>query len=123
VIDYRDWQVPLGRRFRALKLWFVIRHYGVEGLQYHIRRHVELAQQFATWVKNSSEFELMAPAPLNLVCFRHRSTDAFNQRLMATLNQSGQIYLTHTILNGAYVLRFCVGQTHTEFENVKVAWS
>lgn len=122
VIDYRDWQVPLGRRFRALKLWFVIRHYGVEGLQYHIRHHVEMAQQFAGWVKNSSEFELMAPAPLNLVCFRHRSGDAFNQKLMARLNQGGQIYLTHTMLNGTYVLRFCVGQTHTEMEQVKGAW-
>jgi len=122
VIDYRDWQVPLGRRFRALKLWFVIRHYGIEGLQFHIRRHVELAQQFATWVKNSSDFELMAPAPLNLVCFRHRSEDDFNQKLMTRLNQSGQIYLTHTNLNGAYVLRFCVGQTNTELEHVKRAW-
>ena len=122
VIDYRDWQVPLGRRFRALKLWFVIRHYGVEGLQFHVRRHVELAQEFATWVKDSSDFEIMAPAPLNLVCFRHRSGDAFNQQLLARLNQSGRIYLTHTLLNGTYVLRFCVGQTHTEIDHVKGAW-
>ena len=71
VIDYRDWQVPLGRRFRSLKLWFVIRHYGVEGLQHHIRRHVELAQQFAAWIREDDRFELAAPAPLNLVCFRH----------------------------------------------------
>ena len=72
VIDYRDWQVPLGRRFRSLKLWFVIRHYGVEGLQFHIRRHIELAQQFAKWVTRDDRFELAAPAPLNLVCFRHK---------------------------------------------------
>jgi aromatic-L-amino-acid decarboxylase len=72
VIDYRDWQIPLGRRFRALKLWFVIRHYGVEGLQHHVRRHVELAQWFAGWVKSDSRFELAAPVPLNLICFRHK---------------------------------------------------
>ena len=122
VIDYRDWQVPLGRRFRALKLWFVIRHYGVEGLQHHIRRHVALAQEFAGWVKASKDFELVAPAPLNLVCFAHRAGDEFNRGLLERLNQSGKLYLTHTTLNGRYVLRFCVGQTHTEARHVKAAW-
>src|ERR1700757_4618835 len=68
VIDYRDWHIPLGRRFRSLKLWFVIRWYGVEGLQFHVRRHVELAQQFLHWVKDDARFEVAAPAPLNLVC-------------------------------------------------------
>jgi aromatic-L-amino-acid decarboxylase len=122
VIDYRDWQVPLGRRFRALKLWFVIRHYGVEGLQHHIRRHVALAQEFAAWVKASRDFELVAPAPLNLICFAHRGGDEFNRRLLERLNQSGKVYLTHTTLNGRYALRFCVGQTHTEERHVKAAW-
>ena len=75
VFDYRDWHIQLGRRFRSLKLWFVIRHYGVEGLQYHIRQHVDLAQEFARWVA-ASDFELAAPAPLNLVCFRHLGGDA-----------------------------------------------
>src|SRR5215470_10500211 len=70
VLDYRDWQIPLGRRFRALKLWFVIRHYGVEGLQHHIREHVSLAQQFALWVEQDHRFEVVVPVPLNLVCFR-----------------------------------------------------
>src|SRR5213075_2447812 len=100
VIDYRDWHVPLGRRFRALKLWFVIRHYGVEGLRYHIRRHVQLAQDFAGWVQESSDFELVAAVPLNLVCFAHRSGDDFNRQLLERLNRSGKVYLTHTILNG-----------------------
>jgi len=122
VIDYRDWQVPLGRRFRALKLWFVIRHYGVEGLQFHIRRHVQLAQEFAGWVKASEEFELVAPAPLNLVCFAHKDGDDFNRRLLDQLNGSGKIFITHTVLNGRYVLRFCVGQTHTEARHVRAAW-
>lgn len=122
VIDYRDWHIPLGRRFRSLKLWFVIRHYGIEGLRYHIRRHVELAQTFATWVEASDRFELVAPAPLNLICFRHAGGDTFNRELLNRLNQSGHLYLTHTTLNGQYVLRFCVGQTHTEKQHVKQAW-
>jgi aromatic-L-amino-acid decarboxylase len=122
VIDYRDWQVSLGRRFRALKLWFVIRHYGVQGLRYHIRHHVELAQGFAAWVQASPDFELAAPAPLNLVCFRHKAGDEFNQALMDALNQSGRLYLTHTRLDGRLALRFCVGQTHTEARHVESAW-
>ena len=122
VIDYRDWQVPLGRRFRSLKLWFVIRHYGVEGLRYHVRRHVGMAQEFAAWVEADERFEMAAPAPLNLVCFRHRGGDEVNQQLLDRLNQSGGMYLTHTRLNGQLALRFCVGQTHTESRHVKQAW-
>jgi aromatic-L-amino-acid decarboxylase len=122
VIDYRDWQVPLGRRFRALKLWFVIRHYGLEGLQYHVRRHVELAQQFADWVRNDGRFELAAPVPLNLVCFRHKGGDALNQSLMDRLNRSGDLYLTHTRLDDRFTLRVCVGQTNTTARHVERAW-
>jgi aromatic-L-amino-acid decarboxylase len=122
VIDYRDWQIPLGRRFRSLKLWFVIRHYGVEGLQYHIRRHVALAQQFAEWVGNDERFELAAPAPLNLICFRHQGGDGANQTLLERLNQSGDLYLTHTRLSDRLTLRFCVGQTTTEARHVERAW-
>lgn len=122
VIDYRDWQIPLGRRFRALKLWFVIRHYGVEGLQREIRRHVGLAQEFAGWVAADGDFELAAPAPLNLVCFRHRGGDAVNQQLMDRVNQSGELYLTHTRLQGKLTLRLCVGQAQTEARHVQQAW-
>jgi len=122
VFDYRDWQIPLGRRFRSLKLWFVIRHYGIEGLQYHIRRHVELAQQFAQWVRDDQRFELAAPAPLNLVCFRHRGGDEVNQTLMDRLNRSGNLYLTHTRLNNRMTLRFCIGQTNTMRRHVEQAW-
>ena len=122
VIDYRDWQVPLGRRFRSLKLWFVIRHYGIEGLQQHIREHVRLAQQFAAWVRSDARFELAAPAPLNLVCFRLRSGDADSQKLLAGLNESGNLYLTHTKLDGKFTLRLCVGQTHTQATHVERAW-
>ncbi len=122
VFDYRDWQIPLGRRFRALKLWFVIRHYGVEGLQFHIREHVRLAQQFAAWVQADERFELAAPAPLNLVCFRHRGGDAANQMLMDRLNRSGDLYLSHTKLHDKLTLRLSVGQTYTEARHVERAW-
>ena len=122
VIDYRDWQIPLGRRFRSLKLWFVIRHYGVQGLQHHVREHVRLAQQFAEWVKQDAEFELAAPVPLNLVCFRHKGGDQINQDLMDRLNRSGDLYLTHTRLNDRLTLRFCVGQTNTQARHVERAW-
>jgi aromatic-L-amino-acid decarboxylase len=122
VIDYRDWQIPLGRRFRALKLWFVIRHYGVEGLQYHVRRHVELAREFAGWITSSADFQLIAPAPLNLVCFAHRAGDDFNRRLLDRLNQTGKAFLTHTVLNNRFTLRLCVGQTHTTADHVRKVW-
>ena len=122
VIDYRDWHVPLGRRFRALKLWFVIRHYGLEGLRHHVRRHVELAERFARWVEASADFELAAPAPLNLVCFRHRGGDEANRLLLDRLNASGALYLSHTTLGGRFTLRLCVGQTGTEEEHVERAW-
>ena len=122
VFDYRDWHIPLGRRFRSLKLWFVIRHYGVEGLQFHVRRHVELAQQFLEWVRQDERFEVAAPAPLNLVCFRHRGGDESNMTLMNRLNDSGDLYLTHTRLDGKITLRFCVGQTNTTRRHVENAW-
>ena len=122
VIDYRDWHVQLGRRFRSLKLWFVIRHYGVEGLQHHIREHVRLAKQFALWVGGDSRFELAAPVQLNLVCFRLRTGDDANRLLMERLNASGDLYLTHTKLDGRFTLRLCVAQTNTQARHVEHAW-
>lgn len=122
VFDYRDWHIPLGRRFRSLKLWFVIRSYGVEGLRFHVRRHIALAQEFLQWVQNDSRFEIAAPAPLNLVCFRHRGGDAVNEQLMNRLNASGELYLTHTRLDGKFTLRMCIGQTNTERRHVENAW-
>jgi len=122
VIDYRDWHIPLGRRFRALKLWFVIRWYGVEGLRQHIRYTVNLAQQFKSWVEQSQDFEIAAPAPLNLVCFGHNGGDLINQRILERLNASGEIYLTHTRLNGRYTLRMAIGSPQTRIEHVRRAW-
>jgi aromatic-L-amino-acid decarboxylase len=122
VIDYRDWHIQLGRRFRSLKLWFVIRHYGVEGLQHHIREHVRLAQLFAEFVRKDTRFELAASVPLNLVCFRHKGGDEANQTIMDRLNRSGDLFLTHTKLDGKLTLRLCVGQTHTRARHVERAW-
>ena len=122
VFDYRDWHVPLGRRFRALKLWFVIRHYGEEGLRAQIRRHVALAQAFKSWLGADARFELAAPAPLSLVCFRHRAGDEVNQHLMDSLNASGRLYLTHTRLDGQLTLRMAIGSTGTEHRHVEAAW-
>lgn len=122
VIDYRDWQVSLGRRFRALKLWFVLRHYGAEGLRFHIRRHVELAQEFARWVEADPRFELPVRPALNLVCFRLRSGEEANQGLLDRLNASGALYLTHTKLDGKFTLRMSVAGTWTEARHVRAAW-
>ncbi|MGB7094325.1 MAG: pyridoxal-dependent decarboxylase, partial [Anaerolineales bacterium] len=123
VFDYRDWHIQLGRRFRSLKLWFVIRHYGVEGLRYHIRQHIKLAQEFATWVKEDPDFELASPTPLNLVCFRHIAGDETNQQILEQINLSGKAYLSHTKLNDRYTLRLCVGQTNTKAHHVSQAWN
>lgn len=119
VIDYRDWHVQLGRRFRSLKLWFVIRYYGVQGLQHHIRQHVQLAQEFASWVDAHPDFELASPAPLNLICFRHRAGDMANQQIMDRINQGGEAYLTHTKLDDRITLRLSVGQTNTQARHVE----
>jgi aromatic-L-amino-acid/L-tryptophan decarboxylase len=122
VVDYRDWQVPLGRRFRALKLWFVIRHYGARGLRAHIRRHVALADELAAWVDADPRFERVAPAPLGLVCLRHRAGDAVNEAILERANASGRIFITHTRLDGRYTLRIAVGGTRTERRHVEEAW-
>jgi aromatic-L-amino-acid decarboxylase len=122
VIDYRDWQIPLGRRFRALKLWFVIRHYGVEGLRAFVAEHLRLAGLFASWIEADSDFELAAPTPVNLVCFRHTGGDAVNQRIMDGVNDSGEIFITHTRLDQKLTLRMAIGQTHTSERHVRQAW-
>lgn len=123
VIDYRDWQIQLGRRFRALKLWFVIRTYGVSGLQEMVRRHVELAAEFASWVADDDVFELAAPPALNLVCFCHKSGDAATMAVLEHVNAGGKQYLTHTKLAGRVALRMCIGQRSTERRHVEAAWA
>jgi aromatic-L-amino-acid decarboxylase len=123
VIDYRDWQIPLGRRFRALKLWFVMRHYGAEGLRAHVRRHVELAKTFEGWVRADPRFEVCAERTLALVCFRKRGSDEENKALLERVNASGRAYLSHTVLPGrGYTLRMAIGAPSTEERHVREAW-
>jgi aromatic-L-amino-acid decarboxylase len=105
VIDYRDWQIPLGRRFRSLKLWFVLRHYGIEGSRFHIREYVRLAST-AGWARRTIADRRLAP--LNLVCFRLKASDEANQRLMDAPNRTGDLYLTHTRLNDWIALRMSI---------------
>lgn len=128
-INLMDLGVQLGRRFRALKLWFTIRRFGVEGLQQRLRRHVAWAREFASWVDASDDFERVAPAPLNTVCFRAlwpgvtaAQADAFNARLLQAVNATGRVYLSHTKLRGRYVLRLSVGNVRTTRDDVEQAW-
>jgi aromatic-L-amino-acid decarboxylase len=148
VTNFRDWSVPLGRRFRALKLWFVLRHFGVEGLRARLRGHLALAEEFASWVHQDPDFELMAPVTVNTVCFRFRPgvgmTDGaasegaavassggltpeeelenLNKAIMDEANATGRLYMTHTKLGGRYTLRLSIGQTGTQREHVAAAW-
>lgn len=130
VNDYRDWGVALGRRFRALKLWFVIRNFGVEGIRQKVRLHLELAQWLASEIRQSADFELLAPVDFSLVCFRYlpsgitdeASINEINERLLQTLNAGGKLYMTHTKLNGKYTLRMVIAQTYVEKHHVENAW-
>lgn len=122
VIDYRDWQVSLGRRFRALKLWFVIRSFGTEGIRSHVRSGIDLARELAGWVEADPDFEVVAPHPFGLVCLRHKDGDATNQKIVDTINDSGKAYLTHTILDGHYTIRVAIGTPTTERRHVAELW-
>ena len=123
VIDYRDWQVPLGRRFRALKLWAVLRWYGAEGLREHIRTGVALAQELASWARADPRFEVVAPHPLALVCLHLVAGDEASEALLTAVNASGQAYLSHTRVHGRYVLRVSIGATFTERRHVEALWA
>ncbi len=118
VIDFRDWQVPLGRRFRALKLWFVLRWHGLEGIRAMIRNHVAMAQTFAAAISEDDRFEIAAPHPLNLVCFRAAAGDETTRRLVSTINTSGRAMLTHCSIDGQFVVRCCIGHATTTMRDV-----
>ncbi|MFC2089623.1 pyridoxal phosphate-dependent decarboxylase family protein [Bacteroidota bacterium] len=130
VNDYRDWGIQLGRRFRALKLWFVLRDYGVEGIQSKIRDHISWAKILAEEIRKEPEFTLYEPQHLGLVCFRYspnsikvkEELNAINTQLMNTLNESGKIYLTHTKVNDLVTLRMVIGQTNMTLSHVMNAW-
>ena len=130
VNNYRDWGIQLGRRFRALKLWFVIRSFGVKGLQEKVRNHIDWAIEFAGWVAETKNFELLTPSPLATVCFRLKPAndsddEVLNQKnaqFLEAINQTGKIFLSHTKLKGKFTLRFVVGQTNTEYHHIEKAW-
>ncbi|HVD66723.1 MAG TPA: aminotransferase class V-fold PLP-dependent enzyme [Gaiellaceae bacterium] len=122
VTDLKDYGPALGRRFRGLKLWVVLRCYGREGLQALIREHVRLAQLFASWVEDTPGWEVVAPHPFSVVCFRREGSDEENETLLARVNASGEAFLTHTRLNGRLVLHLAVGNVRTTEDDVRRAW-
>lgn len=130
VNNYRDWGIQLGRRFRALKLWFVIRYYGVSGLQEIIRNHIRWARWLEEQMTASGDFEIVAPVTFSLVCFRYKpsgmndpqETDRINEQLLKKLNDSGKIFLSHTRLNGRFVLRFAPGNIQLTHDHIRRAW-
>lgn len=130
VVNFRDWGIPLGRRFRALKLWFVLRTEGAEGIRVRIREHIRLGELFASWVDADPAFERMAPPSFALVCFRHRppgmpegpALDDHNRRLLDRINASGRVHLIGTVLGGRFVIRLAIGQVKTTERNVREAW-
>jgi aromatic-L-amino-acid decarboxylase len=131
VVNYRDWGIQLGRRFRALKLWFVIRSYGVEGLRDLVRKHIALARELAGEIEKTPRFDLMAPVPFGLVCFRYRpekrdpddpGLNDLNRELLRRVNATRRVHLTHTELDGRYVIRMVIGQRTTEHHHVAEAW-
>lgn len=129
-LDYSNWSIQLGRRFRSLKLWMVIRHYGRQGLQKKIRGHIQLGEQFEQMVQENPSFEILTPRMLNIICFRflgdgNHSEDEItlkNKSLLDSINKSGKLFLTHTELDGKYCLRFVCGQTLVEERHVRQAW-
>ncbi len=123
VFDLRDWGIPLGRRFRALKLWHVINYYGVSGLQEFIRTHMENTKILRSWIEMEKDFEIVTPTPLTLICFRHTKGNNFTEKLLNTINESGKAYMTHTKLNDQYIIRFSVGQTSTTIDHLKETWN
>jgi len=129
VNDYRDWGVPLGRRFRALKLWCVIRTYGTEGLRGKVRDHINIALRLSEMISGENDFEILAPVIISVVCFRYAPAgysndqiNVLNEKLNHQLNDSGKIYLSHTILKDKYTLRMVTAQTNLTFSHVERAW-
>jgi len=122
VVDYRDWHVPLGRRFRSLKLWWVLRYYGAAGLRAMVRDHVGLADRFATWVDMDDRFELFAPHPFGLVCFTHVGGNEATQKLADDLNATGNVAVTPSQIDDTSFIRVSIGQTNTDGRHVEALW-
>ncbi len=129
VENLMDYGIQLGRRFRSLKLWFIIRYFGVEGLSARIKNHINLAQEIADWIKAEKDFELMAPVPFSTVCFRfnpgnknHDELNKLNENLLENINASGKLFLSHTKLNGKFVIRLTIGSIRHERRHIEEAW-
>jgi aromatic-L-amino-acid decarboxylase len=129
VENLMDYGIQLGRRFRSLKLWFIIRYFGVEGLAARIKNHIELAQEFAKWIDDEKDFERMAPVPFSTVCFRfnpgnktEEELNMLNEKLLESINQSGKLFLSHTKLNGKFVIRLTFGSIRHERRHIEEAW-
>jgi aromatic-L-amino-acid decarboxylase len=129
VTNYMDYGLQLGRRFRALKLWFVLRHLGAEGVRSRLRSHIELAQLFASWVRDDPQWEVLAPHPLSVVCFRYAPAgldeselERLNAQLIQAVNGTGEIFISHTKIDGRYALRLAIGNLRTQRSDVEHAW-
>ncbi|XP_051872233.1 aromatic-L-amino-acid decarboxylase-like [Pristis pectinata] len=122
ITDYRHWQIPFGNRFRSLKMWLVFRLYGVKGLQEHIRRHVALAHEFESLVRQDEQFEVIGDVVLGLVCFRMKGSNDLNERLMKEINNRGKIHIVSCCLRGKFVLRFALSAEATKSEHIQYAW-
>lgn len=123
VLNYMDYSLPLGRRFRALKLWFIMRRLGREGAASIIRNHVSWANEFAEHLKRDGRFEIVAPTPLSLVCFRVKGSDEQNQRLLEAINATGAAFLSHNVMDGRFVIRYAIGNIQTTREDVEAVLS
>jgi aromatic-L-amino-acid decarboxylase len=129
VVNYMDYGVQLGRRFRALKLWMIIRAFGVDGLAARLREHCALARTFAGWIESSADWKLSAPVPFSLVCFRfaprglsEAEQDRRNEEIMHAVNEGGDVFLSHTKLRGRFTLRLAIGNIRTDESHVALAW-
>lgn len=129
VRNYMDYGLQLGRRFRALKLWFVLRHLGAEGIRERLRSHIALAGEFASWVEAEPGWEVLAPHPFSVVCFRYRrdgmneeEAESFNAALLDAVNATGDVFISHTKLDGRYALRMAIGNLRTQRSDVEAAW-
>ena len=130
VRNLMDTGIQLGRRFRALKLWMVLRHFGADGLRARLAEHMRLARLFASWIDSTDQFERLAPVPFSVVCFRalpregtSADIDGFNERLLESVNATGEIFISHTKLDGRYSLRLAIGNLHTTEQHVSRAWA
>ncbi|CAG9834131.1 unnamed protein product [Diabrotica balteata] len=121
-IDYRHWGIPLSRRFRSLKLWFVIRNYGLSGLQNYIRNHIRLAKYFESLVRKNPKFEVVNDVRLGLVCFRLKAPDCDNKKLLANINDSGKLHMIPSMVKDKYIIRFCVVAEHATEADIDYAW-